>query len=117
MSDGDNDAAEALIGAGILLLVGYGIFKLLKSVGSYSEGQLIGEAQVQEVVASYTPSQSSSNSRQRIYAFCDKCGEETEQCQEQFHYGSNRCMVCNGGVDDDYYRECYECGFSRRNDD
>ncbi|MHB8581310.1 MAG: hypothetical protein ACYDA4_15815 [Ignavibacteriaceae bacterium] len=49
-----------------------------------------------------------------LYAFCPKCGKETEQCQWGDHgeYGradkNNRCIVCNGG-EGNFSHECYEC--------
>jgi hypothetical protein len=49
----------------------------------------------------------STKSVQEKIGYCRTCGKETEQCQYPYHYGSNRCIICNGGTG--YANECDTC--------
>ena len=100
----DDDGIDLLIGAGALVLVGVGVYKVLKAVGSYKTEQIISTPQAR-TISTYIP----QSNIQRVYAYCSECGRETEQCQYEYHDGSNRCMNCNDGLGIEYRRSCMQC--------
>jgi len=100
----DNDEIHSLIAAGVLVLVGVGVYKVLKTIGSYKAEQMISTPQAKSL-STYIP----QSDIQRVYAYCSTCGKETEQCQYEYHYGSNRCMNCNDGLGIEYFRSCMQC--------
>ena len=51
----------------------------------------------------------------KIYAYCSICLKLTEQCQCPYHYSSNKCIQCNGGVG--YSNECKNCYDDQNSDD
>src|SRR5262245_57462343 len=100
----DNDEIDLLIGAGVLLLVGVGVYKVLKTSGSYKAKEKISWPQAKSL-STYIP----QYDVEPIYAYCSTCIRETEQCQYEYHYGENRCMNCNDGLGIAYCRSCMVC--------
>jgi hypothetical protein len=97
-----------LLKLGVIVLVGYGAYRLIKSIGSYKAGQVINTNELSEVFEE--PNESShidSNTQRYPKSYCSKCGKETEQCQNPYHWGSNRCIICNWGYG--YANECDTC--------
>jgi hypothetical protein len=44
-----------------------------------------------------------------VFDFCKRCVDETEQCKGSTHRGHSRCMLCNGGLGDEFARLCLNC--------
>jgi hypothetical protein len=99
---------EVLLKLGTVVLVSYGAYRLIKSIGSYKAGQVINAKELHKVSGELNEVRFIySTPKHYPLSFCSKCGKETEQCQYQFHLDSNRCIICNGGSG--YTNECTEC--------
>ena len=88
MADGDSDGLiPGLIAAGIIVAIGYGIYRVIKSLGNFNEGDNISKSKLEN----------------SIKDFCSRC--ETADPRRCRICGS--CLVCVGEVG---WGECYVCG-------
>lgn len=100
----DDDGIDLLIGAGILVLVGVGVYKVLKAIGSYEADEIVSTPQA-KTLSTYIL----RGDIEPVYTYCFACGRETEQCQYEYHYGDSKCMNCNYGLGYAYDRSCMQC--------
>ena len=121
----DNDKIALLVKLGILGFVVAGVYELIKNVGSHKAGQRMTEKAIlaeadrlhtewlreEAEKAAQESSRRVNESVQRVYAYCERHGEQSEQClaDSGWHSKENRCMKCNGGVGDSSGRWCQSC--------
>jgi len=129
MSNDDSDISDiaGLIAVGVLVVVGVGIYQILKNIGSFEAGQEIGEDEA-KTLAKHNEWLTEYQSRLRwearmreeeaLYAdaYCEKCGRVTPRCRATDHdTGGSRCMECSGGVGDERARWCERCNTAWEN--
>lgn len=97
-NNNDDNFLSDLIATGTLLIVGYGVYKVIKPLFSFEEGNTVTVAQLKEANRQIYYKESPP----KKYEYCKECGEETERYFECGH-----CMKCNdpGGYDG----LCYHC--------
>lgn len=105
MSNDNDDISESLIKAGLIAAAGYGIYKMLKSIGDHKKGEeidadelpVISETAIIKKVETRRMSDAAVDVYSRMqnseyYKYCDKCREVTG------HGACGHCTVCYGGA-------------------
>jgi hypothetical protein len=105
MSNNNDDAIAALVGAGIIVIVGYRLYKFLQQFGEYE----IGETVTRKEAAALSSYVYSAGYEKRCPhddpVLCSSCRE---------------CIECSGGegdLSDPSERLCYSCGYYDSGDD
>lgn len=93
----EDDIIADLVAAGVLLLVGYGLYRLVRSAFALEAGQVVDEKSIIQAV-----------SDKREPSVCTKCGTtDPEKCNK------GHCMVCVAektcGAARCYCGKCLEC--------
>jgi len=105
MPNNNDDAIAALVGAGIIILTGYGIYKFLQQFGEHEIGETITrkQAAILSTVGHLSPHDKYCAHDDPV--LCSWCRD---------------CIECSGGEGDmsePSERLCYSCGYYDSGDD
>jgi hypothetical protein len=92
----EDDYIGGLITAGLLVLVGYGVYRVLKSFGTFSAGDEIASQQLTSPTTWIPPIK---------YDKCDVCGSTDGLVECKEHCGNHLCQKHI----DYYWGRCYSC--------
>lgn len=82
MPNDDDDVFVVLLGAGVLALIGYGVYRVLKSVGQYEAGETVTSNQVASLSPSTYSSYSSNDDDDDEY-YPDYEGDDLEDAENE----------------------------------
>jgi len=104
MSNQSDEVIASLVGAGIIILTGYRIYKFLQQFGEYEIGETISHKEA-ALLPSYEYSPPTKYCPHDDPVLCSSCGD---------------CIGCSGGegyLSDPSEPLCYSCGYYDSADD
>ena len=96
----DDSLIPGLIAAGVIVLVGRGVYKVVKSFGKHRNGDTIKSENISSSYVPYT-------SPDEPLEFCEKCGEVTTRFDSR-NCNESHCKKCHAKQFNGY-ESCY-CG-------
>lgn len=97
MENKNDDGIEVLIGLGVLICIGVGLYSVIKAIAEYEKNETINKQQAIQLASTYTPTYTSPLNC-RIHPNAEIC----------MRSGCYDCLECEG-IGDDIARWCKSC--------
>lgn len=110
--DSTDDPIGELIALGMIVVIGYGIFRVLQAFAGHEVGDTVGRHELVEEQETDDAEGSMGSTDDQKFAYCERCGEVTERF-DRFHCYRRHCKRCHAaayfGYEGCYCGNCFFC--------